>query len=296
MVRASVTTPSRERVDAPAARIIGGTELARTIVTRSAEQAAAFTERTGRKPCLATVLVGEDPASVTYVRMKRDRCEQAGIESRHTALPEGTRTAELVEIITALSADPDVHGILLQHPVPTQIDERAAFEAIAPAKDVDGVTMYSFAAMAFGEPGFLSCTPGGIMRLLDAYGVDPAGKHAVVIGRSPILGKPIGMLLLARNATVTYCHSRTTDLPAIVRSGDIVIAAVGKPEFVQGDWLKPGAVVLDAGYNKGNVGDVAFEEALLRAAMITPVPGGVGPMTIALLLEQTVQAASDQQP
>jgi methylenetetrahydrofolate dehydrogenase (NADP+)/methenyltetrahydrofolate cyclohydrolase len=273
-----------------------GAQLARTIVARSAEQAAAFTERTGNKPCLATVLVGEDPGSVTYVRMKRNRCEQAGIASRHTPLPGATTTTELIEIIAALSRDPDVHGILLQHPVPQQIDERAAFEAIAPAKDVDGVTMHSFAAMAFGEPGFVSCTPGGIMRLLDAYDVDPRGKHAVVLGRSPILGKPVGMLLLARDATVTYCHSRTTELPSIVRSGDIVIAAVGKPEFVRGDWLKPGAVVVDAGANKGNIGDVAFEKSLQRAAMITPVPGGVGPMTIAMLLEQTVQAATQQDP
>jgi methylenetetrahydrofolate dehydrogenase (NADP+)/methenyltetrahydrofolate cyclohydrolase len=273
-----------------------GARLARTIVNRSAEQAAAFTERTGSKPCLATVLVGEDPGSVTYVKMKRNRCEQAGIASRHTPLPEGTATGELVEIIAALSSDPGVHGILLQHPVPEQIDERAAFEAIPPAKDVDGVTMHSFAAMAFGEPGFVSCTPGGIMRLLDAHDVDPCGKHAVVLGRSPILGKPIGMLLLARDATVTYCHSRTTELPSIVRSGDIVIAAVGKPEFVRGDWLKPGAVVVDAGSNEGNVGDVAFEEALQRAAMITPVPGGVEPMTMTMLLEQTVQAAVQQNP
>jgi len=277
-----------------AARLMEGTELARAIVARSAEQAAAFTERTGDRPCLATVLVGEDPGSVTYVKMKRNRCKQAGIASRHTPLPEETTTAELVEVIAALSADPGVHGILLQHPVPAHIDERAAFEAIAPGKDVDGVTMHSFAAMAFDEPGFLSCTPGGMMRLLDAYDVDPRGKHAVVLGRSPILGKPIGMLLLARDATVTYCHSRTTELPAIVRSGDIVIAAVGKPEFVRGDWLKPGAIVLDAGYNDGNVGDVAFAEALEHAALITPVPGGVGPMTIALLLEQTVRAANEQ--
>jgi len=293
MVRAIMTTPS-ERADARTANVMNGARVARTIVDRSAEQAAAFTARTGSKPCLATVLVGEDPGSVTYVRMKRNRCEQAGIASRHTPLPEVTTTAELIAIIAALSADPDVHGILLQHPVPRHIDERAAFEAIAPAKDVDGVTMHSFAAMAFGEPGFVSCTPGGIMRLLDAYGVDPCGKHAVVLGRSPILGKPVGMLLLARDATVTYCHSRTTQLPSIVRSGDIVIAAVGKPEFVRGDWLKPGAIVLDAGSNEGNVGDVAFEETLQRAAMITPVPGGVGPMTIAMLLEQTVQAATQQ--
>ncbi len=226
--------------------------------------------------------------------MKRTRCEQAGIASRHTPLAQETTTAELVAVIEALSSDPAVHGILLQHPVPAQIDERAAFEAIVPAKDVDGVTMHSFAAMAFGEPGFVSCTPGGIMRLLDSYEVDPRGKHAVVLGRSPILGKPVGMLLLARDATVTYCHSRTMDLPAVVQSADIVIAAVGKPEFVRGDWLKPGAVVLDAGYNEGNVGDVAFDEALERASMITPVPGGVGPMTIAVLLEQTVNAATEQ--
>ena len=296
MVRAGMATPSSERANLATASIMDGAQLARTIVARSAEQAAAFTERTGSKPCLATVLVGEDPGSVTYVRMKRNRCEQAGIASRHTPLPAATTTTELIEIIAALSRDPDVHGILLQHPVPEQIDERAAFEAIAPAKDVDGVTMHSFAAMAFGEPGFVSCTPGGIMRLLDAYDVDPRGKHAVVLGRSPILGKPVGMLLLARDATVTYCHSRTTELPSIVRSGDIVIAAVGKPEFVRGDWLKPGAVVMDAGANKGNIGDVAFEKSLQRAAMITPVPGGVGPMTIAMLLEQTVQAATQQYP
>ncbi len=273
-----------------------GARLAREIVERSAEQAAAFTARAGTPPCLATVLVGEDPASATYVRMKRARCEQAGIASRHTALAEGTTTAELVEVITRLSRDAKVHGILLQHPVPRQIDERAAFEAVAPEKDVDGVTMRSFAEMAFGEPRFVSCTPGGIMRLLDAYEIDPAGRHAVVLGRSPILGKPVGMLLLSRNATVTYCHSHTEDLPALVRSGDIVVAGVGRPEFVRGDWLKPGAIVLDAGYNAGNVGDVAFDEAIERAAMITPVPGGVGPMTIAILLEQTVQAANEQHP
>ncbi len=154
--------------------------------------------------------------------------------------------------------------------------------------------MHSFAAMAFGDEGFESCTPGGIMRLLDAYDVDPLGQHAVVIGRSPILGKPVGMLLLGRHATVTYCHSRTRDLPGIVRTADIVVAAVGRPEFVRGDWLKPGVVVLDAGYNPGNIGDVAFDEAVERARLITPVPGGVGPMTIAVLLEQTVDAAERQ--
>ncbi|MGW6933870.1 bifunctional 5,10-methylenetetrahydrofolate dehydrogenase/5,10-methenyltetrahydrofolate cyclohydrolase [Lentzea sp. NPDC054927] len=271
--------------------LMSGTQLARDIVQRASEKAAGHTSRTGRKPCLATVIVGDDPASVTYVRMKQNRCHQAGLESRRVALPEETTTEELVAKIRELSDDADVHGILLQHPVPHHIDERAAFEAIAPHKDVDGVTMHSFAGMSFGHNGFVSCTPGGIMRLLDAYDVDIAGKHAVVIGRSPILGKPAAMLLLARDATVTICHSKTIGLPEIVRTADIVVAAVGKPRFVQGDWIKPGAVVIDAGYNEGNVGDVDFDAAA-HAGLITPVPGGVGPTTIAVLLEQTVDAAS----
>jgi methylenetetrahydrofolate dehydrogenase (NADP+) / methenyltetrahydrofolate cyclohydrolase len=277
------------------AELMRGSDLAREIVAEAAKRAAELTAA-GVTPCLATVIVGEDPASVTYVRMKQSRSRNAGIASRHVALPANTTTQQLVDEITDLSADPDVHGILLQHPVPAHIDERAAFEAIAPHKDVDGVTMHSFAAMAFGEPGFASATPGAIMRLLDAYLVDPSGLHAVVIGRSPILGKPVGMLLLSRNATVTYCHSRTRDLPAITRTADILVAAVGRPEFVRGDWVKPGAVVVDAGYNPGNVGDVAFAETEPIAGLLTPVPGGVGPMTIAVLLDQTVEAAARQAP
>jgi methylenetetrahydrofolate dehydrogenase (NADP+)/methenyltetrahydrofolate cyclohydrolase len=276
------------------ARLMTGTELARDIAGRTAKRAKHFAEQTGHRPCLATVLVGDDPASATYVRMKRDRCAKAGIISRHVPLPASTTTATLVATITALSEDPAIHGILLQHPVPAQIDERAAFEAIAPEKDVDGVTLGSFASMAFNRPGLAACTPAGILRLLDVYGVDPAGRHAVVIGRGPILGKPVAMLLLARDATVTMCHSKTVDLPSIVRTADIVIAAVGKPGFVRGDWLKSGAIVVDAGYNEGNVGDVAFDEALGRADLLTPVPGGVGPTTIAVLLEQTVEAAFRQ--
>lgn len=276
------------------ARLMSGTELAKSIVARSAERAEEFTRRTGTPPCLATVLVGDDPASATYVRMKQNRSRKAGIGSRHVALPATTSTSELVDTIAGLSDDPSIHGILLQHPVPRHIDERAAFEAIAPGKDVDGVTMHSFAAMSFGEPGFASCTPAGIVRLLDHYDVPLSGAHAVVIGRSPILGKPAAMLLLARDSTVTVCHSRTRDLPEIVRTADIVVAAVGRAEFVRGDWLKPGVVVVDAGYNEGNVGDVAFAEAAEKSSLITPVPGGVGPMTIALLLEQTVIAAHQQ--
>jgi methylenetetrahydrofolate dehydrogenase (NADP+)/methenyltetrahydrofolate cyclohydrolase len=271
-----------------------GTGLARRIVEETAKRAADITERTGTAPCLATVLVGDDPASVTYVRMKQNRCRKAGIESRHVPLPAATTTAELVDTLGALSGDPGVHGILLQHPMGPHIDERAAFEAIAPRKDVDGVTLSSFSAMSFGLPGFTSCTPGGIMRLLDEYDIDPAGKRAVVVGRSAILGKPVGMLLLGRDATVTYCHSRTADLSSVVREADIVVAAVGRPRLIRGQDIKPGAVVIDAGYNPGNVGDVDFDTARERAGLITPVPGGVGPMTIATLLAQTVEAAGRQ--
>lgn len=276
------------------AQLMDGAGLARRIVEETAKRAAALTGRTGMAPCLATVLVGEDPASVTYVRMKQNRSRKAGIESRHVALPAATTTAELVDTLKALSDDPTVHGILLQHPVGPHIDERAAFEAITPEKDVDGVTLSSYSAMSFGLPGFVSCTPGGIMRLLDEYDVDPAGKRAVVVGRSAILGKPVGMLLLGRDATVTYCHSRTTGLSSVVREADIVVAAVGRPRLIRGEDIKPGAVVIDAGYNPGNVGDVDFDTARERARLITPVPGGVGPMTIAVLLEQTVTGAERQ--
>ncbi|MEU5482946.1 bifunctional 5,10-methylenetetrahydrofolate dehydrogenase/5,10-methenyltetrahydrofolate cyclohydrolase [Streptomyces mirabilis] len=276
------------------AQLMDGAGLARRIVEETAKRAAALTGRTGTAPCLATVLVGEDPASVTYVRMKQNRSRKAGIESRHVALPADTTTAELVDTLKALSGDPTVHGILLQHPVGPHIDERAAFEAIAPEKDVDGVTLSSYSAMSFGLPGFVSCTPGGIMRLLDAYDIDPGGRRAVVVGRSAILGKPVGMLLLGRDATVTYCHSRTTDLSSVVREADIVVAAVGRPRLIRGEDIKPGAVVIDAGYNSGNVGDVDFDTARERARLITPVPGGVGPMTIAVLLEQTVTGAERQ--
>ncbi|GHA67899.1 bifunctional protein FolD [Streptomyces tauricus] len=278
------------------ATLMDGTGLARRIVDKTAKRAADLTGRTGVTPCLATVLVGEDPASVTYVRMKQNRSRKAGIASRHVPLPAATTTAELIGTLTELSADPAVHGILLQHPMGHHIDERAAFEAIAPEKDVDGVTLASFSAMSFGLPGFSSCTPGGIIRLLDEYDVDPAGKRAVVVGRSAILGKPVGMLLLGRDATVTYCHSRTpaADLSSVVREADIVVAAVGRPRLIRGEDIKPGAVVVDAGYNAGNVGDVDFDSARERASLITPVPGGVGPMTIATLLSQTVEAAVRQ--
>lgn len=262
---------------------------------QTAARVADIKARTGVAPCLATVLVGEDPASHTYIRMKLNRCEQAGIASKHIKLDDTTTTQQLVDTITALGNDPSVHGILLQHPVPHQIDERQAFEAIPVSKDVDGVTYGSFSRMWFDEPGcFPSCTPQGIMLLLESAGINLSGKHAVVIGRSPILGKPMAGLLLAKHATVTICHSRTRDLPALVKQADIVVAAVGKPEFVKGEWLKPGAIVMDAGYNPGNVGDVHYESAAKVASLITPVPGGVGPMTLAVLMQQTSLAAAQQ--
>ncbi|MBA2936708.1 bifunctional 5,10-methylene-tetrahydrofolate dehydrogenase/5,10-methylene-tetrahydrofolate cyclohydrolase [Paenibacillus sp. CGMCC 1.16610] len=247
----------------------------------------------GIVPCLATVLVGDDPASATYVRMKGNACKRLGIQSIRVVLPEHTTTEELIAAINKLNDDNSVHGILLQHPVPKHIDERAAFEAIHIDKDVDGVTTLGFAQNAFGFAEFPSCTPAAIMAILDYYEIPVEGKHAVVIGRSPILGKPVSMMLLNKNATVTTCHSKTANLADIVRLGDIVVAAVGKPRFVQGDWLKPGAIVLDAGYNPGNIGDVDYDACWEVASAITPVPAGVGPVTIATLLKHTVDAAEN---
>ncbi|WNG82094.1 bifunctional 5,10-methylenetetrahydrofolate dehydrogenase/5,10-methenyltetrahydrofolate cyclohydrolase [Mycobacterium sp. ITM-2016-00316] len=273
------------------ATIIDGARVANTILAQTHQRASDIATVLGRRPCLATVLVGDDPASRTYVRMKTNRCRTTGLDSRSRHLSASTTTSEAVALVRALSEDPGVDGILVQHPMPAHLDERAVFEAIAPGKDVDGVTQASFAAMALGGNGFHSCTPGGIMELLDAYEVDAAGLRAVVVGRSSILGKPVGMLLLARDATVTYCHSKTVDLDQIVAEADVVVAAVGRPELIKGRWIKPGAVVIDAGYNPGNIGDVQYAETAERARLITPVPGGVGPTTIAVLLRQTVTAA-----
>ncbi len=271
--------------------MMDGKAVAARLLQTTQTKVARIIEATGVTPCLATVLVGADPASVTYTQMKRRRCEAVGMKSLKIELPESTTTEQLVAEIEKLGNDDAVHGILLQHPSPSHVDERAAFEAIPHIKDVDGVTLASFSAMWFGLPGHASCTPGGIMTLLDAYDVPIAGANAVVIGRSAILGKPMAGLLLQRNATVTICHSKTKNLADVVREADIVVAAVGKPAFVQGDWIKRGAVVMDAGYNAGNVGDVDYEGACKQASMITPVPGGVGPMTIATLIAQTANAA-----
>ena len=279
------------------AKLIDGKRVAQQLQQRTAERVQRIKEATNVTPALATVLVGNDPASAKYVASKGRLCDKLGLSSVRVELPEQTTTQQLIDKITELANDPAIHGILLQHPVPSQIDERAAFEAIPPHKDVDGVTLHSFAAMFFDLPAYESCTPSGILKLLDAYDVPIKGRHAVVIGRSAILGKPVAGLLLARHATVTICHSRTQNLPDIVRQADILVAAVGKPNFVQGDWVKPGAVVIDAGFNpgpKGNIGDVDFEPAAERASLITPVPGGVGPMTLAVLVDQTAIAAARQ--
>ncbi len=245
----------------------------------------------GKVPLLATILVGEDPASTTYVKMKGNACARVGMESRRIALPSTTTTEELLAAISELNSDPDVFGILLQHPVPKQIDERAAFDAIDLEKDVDGVTCLGFGRMAMGERAYGSATPAGIMKLLKHYDIELAGKRAVVVGRSPILGKPMALMLLNEHATVTICHSRTNDLPSIVAQADIVVGAVGKPKFIQGSWIKEDAVVVDAGYHPGGVGDVDLKAAIPRCSAYTPVPGGVGPMTIAMLIMQTMEAA-----
>lgn len=245
----------------------------------------------GITPCLATILVGDNPASETYVRMKGNACKKLGMESIRVQLPAETGTLELIEKINELNNDPAVNGILLQHPVPSHIDERAAFEAIDIRKDVDGVTSAGFGQTALGFGEYPSCTPAAIMKMLDYYQIPIEGKHAVVVGRSPILGKPVSALLLNANATVTTCHSKTANLPEILKQADIVVAAVGRPKFIQGSWLKQGSVVLDAGYNKGNVGDIDYDTCYEAASAITPVPGGIGPITIATLLKHTVDSA-----
>jgi methylenetetrahydrofolate dehydrogenase (NADP+) / methenyltetrahydrofolate cyclohydrolase len=270
--------------------ILDGSAHAGEMETGLKARVATVIERSGRTPVLATILVGDDPSSRIYVKMKGDACARIGLEPRRVELPGTSTTEEVLAAIDALNADADVFGILLQHPVPAEVDERACFDRIAPEKDVDGVTSANFGKMALGEKTFASATPGGIMKLLARYGIAVAGKRAVVVGRSAILGKPVAMLLLAENATVTICHSRTEGLADIVRGADIVVAAVGKREFVRADWIREGAVIIDAGYHPGKQGDVE-RAAYEKASAYTPVPGGVGPMTIATLMCQTVEAA-----
>ena len=257
----------------------------------SSRVAAIKEKNNGQAPILATILVGADPASATYVKMKQNACKRIGMESIAVEMPTTTSTRELLAKIDELNTNPNCHGILVQHPVPSQIDERACFDQIDIAKDVDGVTCHGFGRMAMDEDAYGSATPQGIMRILDAYEIDLTGKHAVVVGRSPILGKPMSLMLLNGNATVTICHSRTKNLPDLIKQADIVVGAVGRPEFIQAEWIKDGAVVVDAGYHPGGVGDIELGPLSERVAAYTPVPGGVGPMTINTLIQQSVIAA-----
>jgi methylenetetrahydrofolate dehydrogenase (NADP+)/methenyltetrahydrofolate cyclohydrolase len=270
------------------ALVLDGKTLASQTEQQLLQRVLALKSKVGRTPILATILVGDDPASATYVKMKGNACERVGMQSLKVEMPKTTTTEELLAKINELNANPDVHGILLQHPVPAQIDERACFDAIALSKDVDGVTCLGFGRMAMGEEAYGCATPKGIMRLLEHYQIEIAGKHAVVVGRSPILGKPMAAMLLEANATVTICHSRTKNLQEHIRQADIIVGAVGKPEFIKGAWIKDGAVVVDAGYHPGGVGDIELSAIKDRCSAYTPVPGGVGPMTINTLIFQTV--------
>ena len=246
----------------------------------------------GITPTLATILVGLDPASATYVKMKQNACARLGMDSIAVELSRDTTTEELLKAIEKLNKDSNVHGILLQHPVPSQIDERQCFDAISVEKDVDGVTCIGFGQMTMGEEAFGSCTPAGIMRILEHYAVEISGKNAVVVGRSPILGKPMAMMLLNANATVTICHSRTADLQEHIQNADILVGAVGVPRLIQKDWIKAGAVVIDAGYHPAEkCGDIDLTDIDSIASAHTPVPGGVGPMTINTLILNTLLAA-----
>ena len=276
------------------ALVLDGKLCAEETENRLQAQVTELKARTGCTPILATILVGADPASATYVKMKGNACRRVGMDSMAIELPETTTTEQLLAKINELNSNPDVHGILLQHPVPAQIDERLCFDAIAAHKDVDGVTCLGFGRMAMQEPAYGAATPAGIMRLLAAYDVKLEGKHVVVVGRSPILGKPMAMMLLNANATVTICHSRTQNLSEFIKQADVVVGAVGKPEFIKAEWIKDGAVVVDAGYHPGGVGDIELAPLVDRVAAYTPVPGGVGPMTINTLILQTVESGLKQ--
>jgi len=243
------------------------------------------------KPTLATILVGNDPASETYVKMKRNTCARVGMESIAVELSEETSTEELLETIRKLNNDKNVHGILLQHPVPSQIDERLCFDEIDINKDVDGVTCLGFGNMSMGLEAYGSCTPAGIIRLINHHNLKVEGLNAVVVGRSPILGKPMAMMLLNMNATVTICHSRTLNIDSIIKNADLIVGAVGIPKFIKSEWIKKGAIVIDAGYHPEKCGDIDLDNIEDIASAYTPVPGGVGPMTINTLILQTLQSA-----
>lgn len=272
------------------ALVLDGKALAAQWEQQLSERVSALKDKSGSTPILATILVGADPASATYVKMKGNACRRVGMDSLAVEMPEETTTEQLLAKIEELNADDNVHGILLQHPVPSQIDERACFDAIALKKDVDGVTCLGYGRMAMGEEAYGCATPKGIMRILEHYNIELEGKHAVVVGRSPILGKPMSAMLLESNCTVTTCHSRTQDLAEHIKRADIVVGAVGKPEFIKAEWIKDGAVVVDAGYHPGGLGDIELGPLTDRVSAYTPVPGGVGPMTINTLIFQSVES------
>ncbi|WP_373746638.1 bifunctional methylenetetrahydrofolate dehydrogenase/methenyltetrahydrofolate cyclohydrolase FolD [Neisseria dentiae] len=277
------------------AQLINGKEISQQRLEKVAQETAARRAAGLRTPCLAVVLVGDDPASAVYVRNKKLACEKVGFKSLSYELPAETSQEDLLQLVDSLNANPDVDGILVQLPLPKQIDSQAVLERILPHKDVDGFHPYNVGRLVVKMPLMRPCTPKGVMTLLEAYGINPEGKKAVVVGASNIVGRPQMLELLLARATVTICHSKTQNLAAEVAAADIVVAGVGIPNFVKGEWIKPGAVVIDVGINRldnGKLcGDVEFDVAKERASMITPVPGGVGPMTIATLLENTLYAA-----
>ncbi len=280
------------------ATILDGKKLAKELRSELAEEVVEFIQNNGVVPCLAAVLVGDDPASEVYVRGKRRACEAAGIESQLHRLPSDASPDELLQLVAKLNKDREVHGILVQSPLPPQIDPARVVQAVSPAKDVDAFHPENVGRLVQGRPRFLPCTPHGIRELLVRNGIEIAGQHVVVIGRSDIVGKPLSIMLAQKgaggDATVTVCHSRTRDLPAVARLADILVVAIGRARFVTADMVKPGAAVIDVGINRledGLVGDVDFDPVSEVAGAITPVPGGVGPLTIAMLLRNTLQAA-----
>ncbi len=280
----------------PTAILLDGTATARQIRAELKLEVARLVRDGGTPPHLAAVLIGNDPASQTYVKMKEKACTQAGMTGSIHSLPASATQAEAEALVRGLNDDPAISGILVQHPLPKHLHEPAVLDCVSLRKDVDGIARTSLGGLINGEPAFPSCTPAGIIELLDRYKIEIEGKHAVVVGRSIILGKPVAMMLLNRNATVTLCHSRTPDLAEFTRKADILVAAAGRAELITGDMIRPGAAVLDAGYNRvegrsHDVGDVHFESAARVASHLTPVPGGVGPMTIAILLRNTLHAA-----
>ena len=273
--------------------VLDGKSLAKSTEEDIANRVKSLKEKRDITPVLATILVGSDPASATYVQMKGNACKRVGMDSIKIELSETTTTNELLEEINKLNENPNIHGILLQHPVPSQIDERKCFDAIDLSKDVDGVTCLGFGNMSMGEKAYGSCTPQGIMRLIKHHQIQVEGKNAVVVGRSPILGKPMAMMLLNENATVTICHSRTKDLESIIKQADIIVGAVGIPQFIKSSWIKDDAVVIDAGYHPQKCGDIELTDIKDRSLAYTPVPGGVGPMTINTLILQTLESCEN---